>query len=202
MNALHAALKATAEALQGSGRSWALVGGLAVSARAEPRFTRDADFAVAVANDAEAEALVFAMRERGFGVLAAVEQEAAKRLATARLTAPAPNAGVIVDLLFASSGIEGEVVREAERLEIVPDLSLPVARVGHLLALKVLSRDDQRRPQDAADIRALLAVADQTELSRAKAALALIDARGFARDKNLAADWEAAQRSGSLPARK
>ena len=35
----------------------ALVGGLAVSARAEPRFTRDVDLAVAVVSDDEAERL-------------------------------------------------------------------------------------------------------------------------------------------------
>jgi hypothetical protein len=38
--------------------SFALVGGLAVSIRTEPRFTRDADLAVALANDAEVEALI------------------------------------------------------------------------------------------------------------------------------------------------
>ena len=41
--------------------SFALIGGLAVSARTEPRFTRDADFAVALAGDAEAEALMNAL---------------------------------------------------------------------------------------------------------------------------------------------
>jgi uncharacterized membrane-anchored protein len=41
--------------------SFALVGGLAVSARTEPRFTRDADLAVALASDAEAEALIHAL---------------------------------------------------------------------------------------------------------------------------------------------
>ncbi len=34
---------------------WALVGGLAISVRSVPRFTKDLDFAVAVANDSEAE---------------------------------------------------------------------------------------------------------------------------------------------------
>lgn len=34
---------------------WALVGGLAISARIEPRFTRDLDIAIAVENDARAE---------------------------------------------------------------------------------------------------------------------------------------------------
>jgi hypothetical protein len=42
----------------------AMVGGLAVSARAEPRFTRDLDFAVAVANDDEAAHYVFRIPQR------------------------------------------------------------------------------------------------------------------------------------------
>jgi len=45
-------------------RALALVGGLAVSARTEPRFTRDLDFAIAVENDAEAESIVFGVEAR------------------------------------------------------------------------------------------------------------------------------------------
>jgi hypothetical protein len=189
MNALHSALAITVEALKASTSPWALVGGLAVSARAEPRFTKDADLVVSVASDEEAESLVFAMRAKGFGVLATVEHDAARRLATARLSAPPPGNGIVVDLLFASSGIEAEVARDAQNLEIVPGLAIPVARLGHLLALKVLARDDERRPQDAIDIRGLLAVADNAELKRAAASLALIESRGFARGKDLLADW-------------
>ena len=37
------------------GLKWALIGGLAVAVRAEPRFTRDVDLAVTVADDREAE---------------------------------------------------------------------------------------------------------------------------------------------------
>jgi hypothetical protein len=61
--------------------SFALVGGLAVSARTEPRFTRDADLAVALTSDAEAEALIHGLRARGYGIEAVVEQEAVGRLA-------------------------------------------------------------------------------------------------------------------------
>jgi hypothetical protein len=39
-------------------RRWALVGGFAVFARADPRFTRDIDVTVAVADDADGEGLV------------------------------------------------------------------------------------------------------------------------------------------------
>ena len=41
---------------------WALIGGLAISVRSVPRFTKDLDFAVAVANDSEAEDVVHRLR--------------------------------------------------------------------------------------------------------------------------------------------
>lgn len=168
--------------------SFALIGGLAVSARTEPRFTRDADLAVAVANDAQAEALVHTLRTLDYRIESVVEQRAVGRLATVRLVrGPAPRAPV-VDLLFASSGIETEVVTEAEVLELLPRLSMRVATTGHLIALKVLSRDDVARPQDLVDLRALLRVATEAELDRARRALALIAARGFHRGRNLIAD--------------
>jgi hypothetical protein len=84
----------------------------------------------------------------------------------------------VIDLLFASSGIEPEVVAEAERIELLPNLTIGVARTGHLIALKVLSRDDVTRPQDLVDLRALLRVASSAELARAQESLALIAARG------------------------
>ena len=45
---------------------FALVGGIAVSVRAEPRFTRDADFAMAVSTDSEAEHITFQMQRLGY----------------------------------------------------------------------------------------------------------------------------------------
>jgi hypothetical protein len=53
-----AALRRIAADLRELGRRFALVGGLAVSARTEPRLTRDADLAVLVADDRDAEVLV------------------------------------------------------------------------------------------------------------------------------------------------
>ena len=199
MNRLAAALARLAGDVGRHGREIALVGGLAVSARAEPRLTRDVDLAVAVARDAEAEALVQALVADGYATLALVEQEATHRLATVRLSVPGETArGVVADLLFASSGIEAIVVAEAERLEAFPGVVLPVARTGHLIALKLLSRDDRRRPQDAADLRALFKVATEPEIERARAALEVIERRGFARGRDLRAalvEWVADVRS-------
>ena len=169
---------------------FALVGGLAVSVRTEPRFTRDADLAVAVATDAEAEALIHTLRLRDYGIEAVVEQEAVGRLATVRLTLSEESRAPVVDLLFASSGIEPEVVADAEPVDLLPNLKMRVARTGHLIALKVLSRDDVRRPQDLVDLRALLRVAGPLDLERARQSVALIAARGYHRGRQLTADME------------
>lgn len=97
---------------------------------------------------------------------------------------------MIVDLLFASSGIEPEVVRAADMLEIVPGLRAPVATIGHLMALKVLARDDRQRPQDFDDLRALLEEADPQDLEEARAALRLIKERGYQRGRELLPELE------------
>ena len=173
------------------GESWALIGGLAVSARAEPRTTRDVDLAVAVAGDREAESIVFRLQALGYTILAVLEQEATGRLATVRLRPPGEQeGGVIVDLLFASSGIEPEVTRAAEVLEIVPGLLAPVATLGHLMALKVLARDDRQRPQDFDDLRGLLMEAEPQDLDDARAALRLIEERGYQRGRKLLPELE------------
>lgn len=52
------------------------------------------------------------------------------RLATVRLVPPQESpSGVITDLLFSSSGIESEVASCADRLEIFPGLTVPVAAI-------------------------------------------------------------------------
>lgn len=186
MSKLLESLRRASDDLRAVGARSALVGGLAVSVRTEPRTTRDADFAVAVADDRQAEAIVGALVRSGYRVAAGVEQVEAGRLATMRLWPPgASDAVAIVDLLFASSGIEPEIVDAAEPLPIIEGLVERVATVGHLIALKILARDDRRRPQDRVDIAALLRVADHDELDRAGLALDLIRARGFARGRDL-----------------
>jgi predicted nucleotidyltransferase len=180
---LAAIIRAVSGLVDESGLGCALVGGLAVSARTEPRFTRDVDVAIAVADDAESERLVRTFVDAGGVVLATIEQDAVGRLAAVRV-------GLldgVADLLLASSGIESEVVAEAERLEVLPGLIVPVASVGHLVALKLLARDDLQRPQDAGDLRALLAVLTPDEQARAAEAVGLIEDRGYERGRDLRA---------------
>jgi Nucleotidyl transferase AbiEii toxin, Type IV TA system len=167
------------------------VGGLAVSARVEPRFTRDIDLVVLVADDPDAERLIHDLQGRGYRIQAILEQQAAARLATVRLFAAGEDeGGVAVDGLFASSGIEAEIVSGAEMLEVLPGLRIPVATTGHLIALKVLARDDTSRPMDRADLVALIRAAGPAEILRARASLDLIAARGFQRGKDLGVELE------------
>lgn len=185
-------LRSVVADLQALGARCALVGGLAVSARAEPRLTRDIDLAVAVEDDAAAEALVRALGRRGYRVEALIEHARTGRLATVRLV-PTRAPDIVVDLLFASCGIEPEIVGAGEPLDIVPGLRVPVARVGHLLAMKLLARDDRERPQDADDLRALIAIATPAERRRTEQAVRDIMARGYARRRNLDALWRELQ---------
>lgn len=186
MSSLETILRQIQAELDGQGKKWSVVGGLAVVVRGEPRFTRDADLAVVVASDAEAESLVRWLLGRGYGVLATVEQQATGRLATVRLLPPGEDVeGIVLDLLFASSGIEPEVVTASEALEMLPGLRLPVARTSHLIALKVLSRDDIRRPTDLADLRSLIPRASPADLQESERLLALITERGYHRDRDL-----------------
>jgi hypothetical protein len=163
---------------------WALVGGLAVSARTIPRFTKDLDFAVAVASDAEAEDVVHRLGSHGYKPIEILEQDYVERLSGVRLAHSGSD--VVVDLLFASSGIENEVVASADHLEVLPRLTAPVATTGHLIALKVLAG----RSQDLTDLGYLIPAASSSELHAARAAVKLIQERGFNRGQDVVADLE------------
>ncbi len=168
---------------------WALVGGFALAARGVPRATFDLDIAVAVENDSEAENLIRSLRERSYSIKESIEQEAAGRLATVRLIAP-DDLGIGVDLLFASSGIETEIVEMAEILEIFEGLKIPVAATGHILIMKILAG----RPYDLEDAKRLFAFTTEGDLELARQAADLISQRGFDRRKNLAEELEQALR--------
>jgi predicted nucleotidyltransferase len=194
LTSLEAALRNLVDDLRVIGTSFALVGGLAVSARAEPRLTRDADVAVSVRDDQQAEAVVRQLVESGYRPGAVLEQYEAGRLATVRLVHRS-RPDVVIDLLFASSGIEPEIVEQAEAIEVLPGLVVPVANVGHLIAMKLLARDDRHRPADADDLNALSEIATADDWAVARNAVELISERGFHRGRDLTAALASLARS-------
>jgi len=183
MNAptIEATLADITKKLTEMGRPFALVGGLAISFRAEVRFTRDVDLAVVVRDDADFESLIFALRGSGYFVTTTVEHTEQNRLATARLQSAM---GFVVDLIAATCGIEQEIVERATLIELEGIGPLPVARSEELLAMKILSMSD-RRLQDRIDARNLVLYTDELDVRAVKDNLNRIIARGFHRSEDL-----------------
>lgn len=181
---VESALRRAVADLNGLKLRWALIGGLAISVRSVPRFTKDLDFAVAVAGDPEAEDVVHRLQGCGYYPLEVLEQDYVERLSGVRLGQSGSD--VVVGLLFASSGIEDGVVANATPLEVLPKLSVPVATVGHLIALKVLAG----RNQDLTDLETLIPGASDADLDIARNAVKLIHERGFNREQDVVADLD------------
>jgi hypothetical protein len=177
------ALRAICAELSSQGRQFALVGGLAVSVRGEVRFTRDVDIVVHVVDDPDAERLVFELRTKGYTAVASIEHETRDRLATVRLLSPQ---GVKVDLLFASSGIEEEIVARATPVDMDDAGVVPVAGAEELLAMKILSMSELRL-QDRLDAMRLVQFVPDLDLLRVRGHLARIKQRGFDREQDLEA---------------
>jgi hypothetical protein len=146
------------------------------------------DVVVAVADDQEAEAIVRSLLGAGYRPASVLDHESG-RMATVRLVAPGESeTGILLDLLFTATSVEPEVAQAATVVEVFPGVSVPVAQRGDLIAMKVLSRDDLRRPRDHGDLRALLEAATPEDIERAKNLLRLISERGFDRGKDLLAE--------------
>jgi hypothetical protein len=177
------ALLGITRALHTHVREFALVGGLAVSERTQPRFTGDIDVAVTVSNDDDAEGLVRDLGAAGYRVLASVAHEARKRLSTVRLSSPER---VLIELLFASCGIEPEIVDRAGVVDMTAIGEIPVARAEDLLAMKILSMDE-RRLQDRIDAQQLVMFVPTLDWSLVRSDLETITQRGFHREQDLAA---------------
>ncbi len=190
---LHPLLKAASQTLRDADVGFAVVGGMAVAARALARFTADIDLAVAVTDDREAEATARLFLADGYAVATELDNTRTHRLATLRLRPPArahpgipPDRLPLLDLLFATSGIEPECVAQATELRFAPGLTLPTARIPHLIAMKCLSESDDRL-QDRIDLQYLTASATAADLAQVPALLNLITERGYAGDKDLPA---------------
>jgi hypothetical protein len=164
---------------------YAVVGGLAASIHGEARFTRDIDVALMVENDEEAELCIHGFIQKGYALVATVEQDATHRLATARLRHPD---GVVCDLIFATCGIERDIVASAQRIELFPGTWVATATAESMIAMKVLSASP-KRPRDLGDIQAMLRAAPTLNEALVTSLLESITARGYARGQELIEKW-------------
>ena len=93
--------------------------------------------------------------------------------------------GMAVDLLFASCGIEEEIVAAASPIDLPGVGQIPVASSEHLVAMKVLSSTPDR-PLDATDLVGILA-AGPVDLGVVRGALERITRAGYHRGQDLPA---------------
>lgn len=164
-----------------AGFPFALVGALAVAVRAEELTTKDIDLAVAVPDEAAARFVLRHLIKRRYrpGV-AFNDLSSGVGLRGASIFPPGPEgASIPIDLLFNTCGAERDIVQRAESVEILPGLTTPVAQRGDLIAMKVLSLDDARRPKDRVHLAMLLSAASSEDLSLAMETLRLMEKRGF-----------------------
>jgi len=172
--------------------SYALIGGLAYSARIEPRYTRDIDFCFAVESENEAETITGALIREGYYPHYEIAHRITGKRATYRMRYRKPLGGLpveestFIDLLFSHSGIEHETVAEATPTEVVSGLTLLTARIPHLIAMKVLAESDDRL-QDRIDLKNLIQSATDADLAEVPPLLDLITQRGFNNEKDLPA---------------
>jgi Nucleotidyl transferase AbiEii toxin, Type IV TA system len=170
---------------------WALIGGIAVSTRGAPRFTNDIDAAVVIADDGNRELLVTKLVSDGYRVEALLEDKDSGELNTVRLWCPSVSGTqFLLDVMFATTGIEAEAVAAAARVNVTPRIVLPVATVQHLIAMKVLSSGAPGRSRDEDDLQRMIENATSKELAEAQNALGLMTERGRNRGKNLEAEFQ------------
>lgn len=175
MNRFEAALEEVERSFEKIGRPWALVGALAVAARSEARATLDIDVAVAVEDPEQASEVVSSLRVMGYAW-----QSEVGGFMTSFLVPAGPEAGLRLDVLFSLAGIEAEVAKRAERIEILPGLEIPVASLGDLIAMKLLGAGEPGREHDWRDLRSLVARASDEDLEVTLAAIASLGIQGRA----------------------
>lgn len=161
-----------------------LVGGLAVSVRAFERTTKDIDFALAVANEQEAEKIVKYFITSGFKLETLLENKFNHSISTVRLKDFA-DTSYFIDLIFAASGIEQEVVAQSTEVEVLPDFYLPVATIPGLVVMKLISFDPEIRPTDGVDLNNLISAMSKSDEVKIRELIDLVNKRGYNRGKDL-----------------
>lgn len=163
---LHAALCEFNLAARQLGIHWALIGGLAVSLRTEPRTTTSVDALVAVKNPDEFDRLADRLHTVGSVGVCHWESLDTGRVSLIRSHFLGSARGVKLNLLAVWGGIGQRIVAASTPLDA--GVIVPVASLGHLLALKTLAGRDQ----DLRDFPPLLSSAKTSNVNLAREALA------------------------------
>lgn len=138
------------DALESRGIACALIGGLAVSLRGQPRMTLDVDLVIH-AEIADALGLVGDLSQTAFMPLFPGVEDVVKKAFILPLRHR--TTGIRVDLAIGMSGFERHAIERATRMTVGVS-AIPVVTVEDLLVMKALAG----RPQDDEDIHGIVAL--------------------------------------------
>ncbi|HEY2412923.1 MAG TPA: nucleotidyltransferase [Pirellulaceae bacterium] len=145
---LHRTLVDAADFLDGEGIPYALIGGLAVSLRGQPRVTADVDMVI-LADVPRSLSLLNGLATTKFKPLFDGAAEVVEKSFILPLRHRVTN--VKVDLALGLSGFEQQLLQRAKRV-IVAATEIVVATAEDLLLMKILAG----RPQDDQDVQGLV----------------------------------------------
>ncbi|MEN9847208.1 MAG: hypothetical protein RIS36_2355 [Pseudomonadota bacterium] len=189
MSFLFSELRRVTNDLHQSGIAWCLVGGLGTSVYVEPRTTKDIDIVVSVPDEAQRDNLKDLLLTKGYTNPQILMHTApTRRMGWRVFIPPSRETSIPLDILVSVCGIEYDIVAKSTAIEILPGLSLPVASLGHLIAMKVLSQNPFERLQDRVDLLALLGNATEQDRFVVEHSLKEIAHRGFAGKRDLIAE--------------
>lgn len=137
-----------AEFLDAEQIPYALIGGMAVSLRSQPRMTADVDMVIRADVPRALELITVLARSRFEPLFAGVTDVVQRAFI---LPLRHRETGVKVDLALGLSGFELQTVERADRLQVAGG-AIAVATPEDLLVMKVLAG----RPQDDQDVQGLL----------------------------------------------
>jgi predicted nucleotidyltransferase len=155
----------------------------------EPRTTKDIDVAISVSGEEQVNSLKDFLLARGYTSPQLLMHVRPTIRMGWRVFIPSFHETCVpLDILVLACGIEREIVAHASTIEILPGLSLPVASLAHLIAMKVLSQNSSDRLQDRVDLFALLKSATTSDRIIIESALAKMSKLEIANGRDLVAE--------------
>jgi len=139
-----------AKVLESYGIPYAIIGGVAVSIRAIPRYTKDVD-AVLWVGESDWEKILAQVTQEGFTARAENPISFAQKN---RLLLLIDEDGTQIDLSFGALPFEERMIRNAEPVEIASGCFATVATAESLVVMKAIAW----RPKDIQDIRDIASI--------------------------------------------
>ncbi len=184
MNDLLSSLENLANHLYELNKPWALVGALASNEyTSEPRFTSDIDIMILIDTQDNVNNFLNDLSLIGYAILEISNHPDLEHVTSAKFLGLSSEHGrFFIDLIFQSTEVEHEITANAISTEILPGLTIPIAKKSHLIAMKLLAivspeRSIEKTMTDKADLIGLLKTTSKEELKEARTMADLINER-------------------------